>query len=82
MMFWINGIRKMVTMSKKSTIVCDRCGKEVAHNVGKRFYHLTTILFDRFCIWEGIDNRLDLCDDCSKDFSQVVKESDVDYNEA
>lgn len=35
MMFWINGIKKMVTMSKKSTIICDRCGKEVPYNVGK-----------------------------------------------
>ena len=73
MMFWINGMRKMATMSKKSTIICDRCGKEVPYNVGKRLYHLTTILFDRLCLWEGIDNRLDLCDDCSKDFRKWLK---------
>jgi hypothetical protein len=72
-MFWINGMRKMVIMSKKSTIICDRCGKEVPHNVGKRLYHLTTIFFDRFCLWEGLDNSLDLCDDCSKDFRKWLK---------
>lgn len=60
-------------MSKKSTIICDRCSKEVPYNVGKRFYHLTTILFDRFCLLEGIEDRLDLCDDCSNEFRKWLK---------
>lgn len=60
-------------MSKKSMIICDRCGKEVPHNVGKRFYHQTVILFDRFCLWEGLEDRLDLCDDCSNEFRKWLK---------
>lgn len=73
MTFWINGIKKMVMMSKKSTIICDRCGKEVPHNVGKRLYHQTVILFDRFCLWESLEDRLDLCDDCSNEFRKWLK---------
>lgn len=60
-------------MSKKSTIVCDRCGKEVPYNVGKRFYHHTAILFDRFCLWDSIEDRLDLYDDCSNEFRKWLK---------
>ena len=66
-------MRKMVMMSKKSTIICDRCGKEVPYNVGKSLYHHTSIFFDRFCLWDNGEERLDLCDDCTDKFRKWLK---------
>lgn len=63
----------MMIMSKKSTIICDRCGKEVPYNVGRTFYHYTAILVGRGCLWDGGEKKLDLCDDCTDEFRKWLK---------
>lgn len=60
-------------MSVNRTMICDRCGKEVPHNVGKTMWHHTIILFDRFSLWDSKEERLDLCDDCTKEFRKWLK---------
>lgn len=60
-------------MSKKSTTICDRCGKEVPYNVGRAFYHYTAIFFGRGCLWDGGEKRIDLCDDCTDEFRKWLK---------
>lgn len=64
-------------MSINKTMICDRCGKEVSGNTGKTmWWHRTTILFNRFALWEDKEYRIDLCDDCTEEFRKWLKKEE------
>lgn len=53
----------------KTTMTCDRCGKEVEDNHRKAFYirhHRSKIVFGKES-W-STDNTYDLCEDCADKF--------------
>ena len=50
-------------------IVCDRCGKEISEEIGENELMFTGKRRTAF----GIDERMNLCDDCLKEFREFMK---------
>ena len=65
-MSFVSGMDWIQKMSKKSTMICDRCGKEIPYNAG-------TMLFSRFYLCDNGEKRFDLCDVCTDKFGKWLK---------
>lgn len=62
-----------MSVIKKTTIICDRCGKEIPNGSNKSISYLTTICFGKVLLWEtGIKWR-DLCDECAHKFRKWMR---------